>query len=205
MSRPVTGGGYRDVLRLSGASRAFAFATFGRLSFGTVSLSLLFTVQRATGSFAVAGGVLAAFGATSLTMPVKSRFVDRYGQPRVLSLDPRSRHRFHSTPGRTDRAPRRAHLLHPARSRRRYGPPLRLVQSPGLLLTVIRTVTATTDWLPSQRPGNGSHAGSRESVPSPGLLRDEHDYQAALEPEARRLAVDVRLAGRCRTVTTRSG
>jgi len=86
MSRPVTGGGYRDVLRLSGASRAFAFATIGRLSFGTVSLSLLFTVQRATGSFAVAGGVLAAFGATSLTMPVKSRFVDRYGQPRVLSV-----------------------------------------------------------------------------------------------------------------------
>lgn len=86
MSRPVTGGGYRAVLRCSGAPRAFAFATLGRLSYGTVSLSLLFTVQRATGSFAAAGGSLAAFGATSLTMPVKSRLIDRYGQPRTLVL-----------------------------------------------------------------------------------------------------------------------
>ena len=45
MSRPVTGVGYRAVLRLSGAPRAFAFATLGRLSYGTVSLSLLFTIH----------------------------------------------------------------------------------------------------------------------------------------------------------------
>lgn len=86
MSRLVTDGGYRAVLRLSSAPRAFAFATLGRLSYGTVSLSLLFTIQRVTGSFTVAGGVLAAFGATSLTMPVKSRFIDRYGQARALAL-----------------------------------------------------------------------------------------------------------------------
>lgn len=86
MPRDVSRVGYRAVLRSSGAPRAFAFAMLGRLSYGTVSLSLLFTVQRATGSFTVAGGVIAAFGVTNLTMPVKSRFIDRAGQPRTLTL-----------------------------------------------------------------------------------------------------------------------
>jgi MFS family permease len=56
------------------------------LSYGTVSLSLLFTVQRATSSFATAGGTLATFGAASLTTPIKSRLIDRYGQPLTLTL-----------------------------------------------------------------------------------------------------------------------
>lgn len=86
MSRDASRVGYRAVLRSPGAPRAFAFATLGRLSYGTISLSLLFTVHHVTGSFTVAGGVIAAFGATNLTMPVKSRLVDRHGQPRTLTL-----------------------------------------------------------------------------------------------------------------------
>lgn len=85
MSRPVTGASYRAVLRLPGALHAFVFAMLGRLSYGTVSLSLLFTIQRATGSFAVAGGTISVFGVTSLVMPIKARLIDRYGQSRVLT------------------------------------------------------------------------------------------------------------------------
>lgn len=86
MFSPVTAVSYRAVLRSPGAPRAFVAATLGRLSYGTISLSLLFTAQRATGSFAAAGGVLAACGGMSLTMPIKSRLVDRYGQARMLTL-----------------------------------------------------------------------------------------------------------------------
>ena len=44
------------------------------------------SIQQVTGSFAGAAGALAAFGAASLTMPVKSRLIDRYGQPRTLCV-----------------------------------------------------------------------------------------------------------------------
>ena len=86
MSRPVRAVSYRAVLRSPGAPRAFAAATLGRLSYGTVTIALLFTAQEATGSFAVAGTAVGVWGLLSLTAPIKARLVDRHGQPRVLTL-----------------------------------------------------------------------------------------------------------------------
>lgn len=84
MSRTTRAAGYRAVLALPYASPTFAAALTGRLAYGLLPLSLLFTVQSATGSFATAGMIVAVFGATSLLLPYKSRFVDRHGQRRVL-------------------------------------------------------------------------------------------------------------------------
>lgn len=84
MSRTISAGSYRAVLALPYARPTFAAALVGRLAYGLLPLSLLFTVQSATGSFAVAGLVVAVFGATSILLPFKSRIVDRHGQHRVL-------------------------------------------------------------------------------------------------------------------------
>lgn len=82
---PGASSSYLSVLSAPGAARAFAAATLGQLSYGTVSLALLFTVQQATGSLAVTGAVVSAFGLTFVAAPVKSRWVDRRGQPVVLA------------------------------------------------------------------------------------------------------------------------
>ncbi len=84
MSSTTRAGSYRDVLLLPNALRTFVPALFGRLSYGLLPLSALFTVQQATNSFASAGLAVAAFGLASLTMPLKARLVDRYSQRRVL-------------------------------------------------------------------------------------------------------------------------
>ena len=84
MTRPDRAATYGTVLRLSGAPRAFTAATLGRLSYATMSLSLLVTVEHATGSYATAGTALAAFALASVAMPAKSRLVDHHGQRRVL-------------------------------------------------------------------------------------------------------------------------
>ncbi len=86
MTRPVRAATYGAVLRLPGAPRAFAAATLGRLSYATLSLSLLVTVEQSTGSYAGAGTTLAVFALASVVMPGKSRLVDRYGQRRVLPV-----------------------------------------------------------------------------------------------------------------------
>ncbi|MEV3985317.1 MFS transporter [Nonomuraea sp. NPDC049758] len=75
---------YATVLRLPGVARAFTAAVLGRLSYAMLPLILLFGVEEATGSFAVAGSALGAYSLASLSAPVKSRFVDRLGQRRVL-------------------------------------------------------------------------------------------------------------------------
>ncbi|QNE21111.1 MFS transporter [Kribbella qitaiheensis] len=85
MTSTTRAGSYRDVLLLPNALRTFAPALFGRLSYGLLPLSILFTVQQTT-SFAVAGIAVAAFGLASLSMPLKARLVDRYSQRRVLPL-----------------------------------------------------------------------------------------------------------------------
>ncbi len=77
---------YRYVLSLPGAGYAFAIAVLGRLAYGTITLPLLFTIEEATGSFGVAGTALSVFGLATLSAPVKSRLMDRYGQPVVLAL-----------------------------------------------------------------------------------------------------------------------
>ncbi len=84
VSSPVRAATYRDVLRLDGAVRAFVPAALARLSYGTLPLALLLTVQTASGSFATAGLVLAVFAVTTVALPLKSRMVDRHGRRRVL-------------------------------------------------------------------------------------------------------------------------
>jgi predicted MFS family arabinose efflux permease len=79
-------GSYRDVLLLPNALRTFAPALLGRLSYGLLPLSALFTVQHSTDSFATAGIAVAAFGLASLSMPFKARLVDRHSQRRVLPV-----------------------------------------------------------------------------------------------------------------------
>lgn len=86
MTRPTGAVGYRAVLRLPGVRRVFTAATLGRLSYGTLSLSLLLGVQGATGSYPAAGTALGVFGVLSLLMPAKSRLIDRYGQRRVVPV-----------------------------------------------------------------------------------------------------------------------
>jgi len=84
MTRPTRAVGYRAVLRLPGVLRVFPAAVLGRLSYATVSLSLLLVVDRATGSFAVTGTAVGAYAVLSLSMPLKARGIDRFGQRRVL-------------------------------------------------------------------------------------------------------------------------
>ncbi|GAA2318093.1 MFS transporter [Streptomyces kunmingensis] len=77
---------YAAVLRTPYALRTFGSALVGRLSYGTVSLSLMLAVKAATGSYAVAGTVMAVFGAASVFLsPLRARFIDRYGPRRALT------------------------------------------------------------------------------------------------------------------------
>jgi MFS family permease len=71
---------YRAVFARPGA-RSLAFScALGWLSFASYGLALVLAVERATGSFAVAGGAVAAFSAGSaLLAPVRGRIVDRRG------------------------------------------------------------------------------------------------------------------------------
>ncbi|MFF3514852.1 MFS transporter [Streptomyces sp. NPDC002573] len=86
MSTPASGRpSYAAVLRVPYARRTFAAALVGRLSYGTVSIAVMLSVTRATGSYAAAGTVMALFGATSVLLsPSRAAFVDRYGPRRAL-------------------------------------------------------------------------------------------------------------------------
>lgn len=77
---------YAAVLRTPYALRTFGAALLGRLSYGTVGLSLMLAVKGATGSYAVAGTVMAVFGAASVFLsPLRARYIDRYGPRRALT------------------------------------------------------------------------------------------------------------------------
>lgn len=76
---------YAAVLRLPHALRVFLPALIGRLSLAMVTLSLLFSVQGSTGSYAVAGLATGGFGlANVLASPFRARLVDRFGQRPIL-------------------------------------------------------------------------------------------------------------------------
>ncbi|MFI9784198.1 MFS transporter [Kitasatospora sp. NPDC051984] len=76
---------YWAVLRTPGAARLFGAAMIGRLSYGTVSLSLLLAVAATTGSYARAGWVMAVLSTVNvLLFPARAGMVDRYGPRRVL-------------------------------------------------------------------------------------------------------------------------
>ncbi|MFF9128027.1 MFS transporter [Streptomyces sp. NPDC014889] len=86
-SRPVLPArpSYAAVLRVPHARRTFAAALTARLSYGMVSLAVMLSVTRATGSYAVSGAVMSLFGATSVfLMPLRASLVDRYGPRRAL-------------------------------------------------------------------------------------------------------------------------
>ncbi|MDX2530637.1 MFS transporter [Streptomyces europaeiscabiei] len=76
---------YAAVLRIPYARRTFAAVLVGRLSYGMVPVAVLLAVTRTTGSYAVAGTVMALFGTTSVFLsPVRAGLVDRYGPRRAL-------------------------------------------------------------------------------------------------------------------------
>jgi MFS family permease len=76
---------YAAVLRTPHAARTFGSALLGRLSYGMVSLSLMLAVNDVTGSYSVAGTVMALFGATSVFLsPARAALIDRYGPRRAL-------------------------------------------------------------------------------------------------------------------------
>ncbi|MGW2900162.1 MFS transporter, partial [Streptomyces sp. NPDC001212] len=76
---------YAAVLRVPHARRTFTAALTARLSYGMVALSVMLSVTRATGSYAVSGAVMSLFGATSVfLMPLRASLVDRYGPRRAL-------------------------------------------------------------------------------------------------------------------------
>ncbi|MFD8814925.1 MFS transporter [Streptomyces sp. NPDC059627] len=86
-SRPSTAQrpSYAAVLRVPHARRTFLAALTARLAYGTVSLSVLLSVTRATGSYALSGLVMALFGGSAVVlMPVRAALVDRYGPRRAL-------------------------------------------------------------------------------------------------------------------------
>ncbi|MEV6108012.1 MFS transporter [Streptomyces sp. NPDC051940] len=85
MSTPERAPSYAAVLRTPYAARTFLSSLTGRLSYGTVFLSLMLALTASTGSYAVAGGVIALFGlAGSLLAPVRGGLIDRYGARRAL-------------------------------------------------------------------------------------------------------------------------
>ncbi|MFG3047751.1 MFS transporter [Streptomyces sp. NPDC048241] len=76
---------YAAVLRVPHARRTFTTALVGRLSYGTVPLSLLLATQRATGSYAASGAVLSLYGAAVVFLtPARATLVDRHGARRAL-------------------------------------------------------------------------------------------------------------------------
>ncbi|WP_034486307.1 MFS transporter [Actinomadura oligospora] len=76
---------YGVVLRSPRAARVFGAALLGRLSYGTVGLSLTLTFVQTTGSYARAGAMVALFGGTSsLLTPWRASLVDRFGPRAAL-------------------------------------------------------------------------------------------------------------------------
>ncbi|GAA2264459.1 MFS transporter [Streptomyces amakusaensis] len=85
MTAPSCVPSYSAVLRTRYACRTFGAALLGRLSYGMVSLSLLLAIAGGTGSYAVAGTVMALFGLTSVFLsPLRAALVDRHGPGRAL-------------------------------------------------------------------------------------------------------------------------
>ena len=78
---------YATVLRGRGTAVPLAASLVGRLSLGTTGLALLLLVREASGSYATAGLVSAAYAlAFALFGPARARAADRSGPVRVLLL-----------------------------------------------------------------------------------------------------------------------
>ncbi|OPG02517.1 hypothetical protein B1R27_32135 [Streptomyces sp. GKU 895] len=76
---------YAAVLSVPHARRTFVSALVGRLSYGVAPIAVMLAVTRATGSYAVAGVVMALFGASAVFLsPYRAALVDRHGPRRAL-------------------------------------------------------------------------------------------------------------------------
>jgi MFS family permease len=76
---------YGSLLRLPGARRPVIASAVGSMPIGMFGLAILLMAEDATGSFAVAGRVVGAFGiGNALGAVAQGRLMDRLGQTRVL-------------------------------------------------------------------------------------------------------------------------
>lgn len=76
---------YARTLRVPHVARLLGTAVLARLPMGIDTLAIVLFAREQTGSFAVAGGVAAAFGVGNGTLtPLQGRLVDRHGHARVL-------------------------------------------------------------------------------------------------------------------------
>ena len=76
---------YSTLLKLPGARRPVIASAVGSMPIGMFGLAILLLAQDATGSFAVAGRVVGAFGiGNALGAVAQGRLMDRLGQPRIL-------------------------------------------------------------------------------------------------------------------------
>ncbi|MBD8101463.1 MFS transporter [Plantibacter sp. CFBP 8775] len=78
---------YRGVLGRPGAPQFFLAAALARLGVAMTGLGLLFSIQHATGSFAVAGAGTGAFAlAEAVVGPQIARLIDRWGQTATVPV-----------------------------------------------------------------------------------------------------------------------
>src|SRR5215218_3863847 len=76
---------YRELLALPGAWRPVIASAVGSMPIGMFGLAILLLGEDTTGSFAVAGRVVGAFGLGNAVGAVaQGRLMDRLGQTRVL-------------------------------------------------------------------------------------------------------------------------
>jgi hypothetical protein len=76
---------YKRILAIPEVRIPLIGATIGRLPFAAGAFAVILLVQGATGSFAQAGLVDAAYAvAVAITMPLQGRIIDRVGQTRVF-------------------------------------------------------------------------------------------------------------------------
>src|SRR3954467_5726066 len=76
---------YGAVLALPGARRPMIASALGSMPIGMFGLAILLLAHDATGSFAVAGRVVGAFGlGNAFGAVAQGRLMDRLGQPPVL-------------------------------------------------------------------------------------------------------------------------
>jgi MFS transporter len=76
---------YKRVLGAEGVRQPLAGVIIGRLSIAAEPLSTVLLVRGSTGSFAVAGLVMACYSiAAAISLPIQGRLIDRIGQTRVI-------------------------------------------------------------------------------------------------------------------------
>ncbi|MEU8826459.1 MFS transporter [Streptomyces sp. NPDC048636] len=77
--------GYGDLLRTRHAARLLTGTLIGRLPNATAAIAVLLFARAEGGSYALAGGLSAVYGAANaIGQPLLGRAVDHYGQPRVM-------------------------------------------------------------------------------------------------------------------------